>query len=137
MYDGFVFTEEKPEYTSGKWFNQYPRASYGQMDDSHNWKVTPDQTEAEINSLPDNKVWATYQDVTVFLGSALRGALNLKEEGKLVESKALSDFYDKVVKLLKDDFKMEVCASTMKLERKDGSTEEIPGLFDIELKPIT
>jgi hypothetical protein len=136
IHDGFIFTEEKSEHASGQWFNQYPAAGYGQLDDSSNWKVAPDLTVAEVEALPDNKVWAMHQDVTMFLSNAFKGVVDLKKKDMLLESKALADFCQKVVKLLKDDFQMEVCVNPMKLEKKDGTVVELEGFFDIGLKPI-
>jgi hypothetical protein len=135
-HDGFIFTEEKSKHASGQWFNQYPAAGYGQLNDSANWRVAPDLTVAEIEALPDDKVWEMHQDITVFLSNAFKGVVDLKKENELFESKALADFCEKIVKLLKDDFKMEVCVNPMKLEKKDGTVVEVEGRFDIGLKPI-
>lgn len=135
-YDGFIFTEEKSEHASGQWFNQYPTACYGQLDDSANWRVAPDLTVAEAAGLHDNKVWAMHQDVTVFLANALRGVNHLKDKGDCKESQALTDFCGKIVKLLKDDFNTEVCVNPMKVEYEDGSVGELEGFFDVTLETV-
>lgn len=136
-YDGFIFIEENAKHQSGRWFNQYPSASYGQLSNAADYRVEADLTVAEIEALPDNKVWAMHEDATVLLERVLRGVRDLKEQNRNEESTSLSEFYDKVVKLLKDDFKVEVCVTPLKVQDKGGELRDVPGTYNVSLKPIS
>lgn len=137
QYDGFVFTEEECGHKSGKWFNQFPSACYSQTSNDCDFQVSPDLTVDEINVMPKNQLWAQHQDVKIFLARALKGVHDLKEKGQNSQSLALEEFCKKVVDVLKNDFKVEVCVETTKLKNKDGTFEEISGFFNVTLKSIT
>ena len=38
--DGFVFAETEGDSVGRQWHNQYPRASYGQLDDSNDYRIS-------------------------------------------------------------------------------------------------
>lgn len=116
-HDGFRFVDEK----GAVWDNQYPRASYGQLDDSANWRVRPDfeGMKAALSKDQIFEMFSKYRDttdVTKYLENITRGLESLKSE--LADDRkqdepstrrdelpvfieALQKHYDEVIGLLK------------------------------------
>lgn len=147
QYDGFRFVDEK----GAVWDNQYPRASYGQLDDSANWRVRPDfdGLKATLNDDQIREVLSKYlntTDVTKYLENILRGLESLKSELADVHNpdepstrrdelpvfiEALQKHYDEVVELLKAQG-VTVIAAPRVFTRRDG-TEHVSDV----LKKVT
>lgn len=89
-YDGFIFKDMEGK----EWYNQYPRASYGQLDDSQNTTVrSKDAVDLSFMT-----------DFEVYLSSIYRGIDALTGD----EAKSLQDFADSLVDKLKVDFGLGV-----------------------------
>lgn len=57
------------------WVNQYPTASYGQLDDSADWKVSISDeglTDAQVKQVVSSGQYLEYTDLSKFIGAALR-----------------------------------------------------------------
>lgn len=148
QYDGFRFVDEK----GAVWNNQYPRASYGQLDDSANWRVHPDfdGLKATLNDDQVREVLSKYMsvtDVTMYLENILRGLGSLKSEltdaRKQDEPSARRDelpvfieavqkHYDEVIELLKAQG-VTATAAPRVFTRLDGTEYESDILKKITL----
>ncbi len=96
--DGFIFEDET---TSVKWLNQYPRASYGQIDESCDRMVFSDEPDSE-ESL-DSRIMC---DLRTRMQSMIRGVNDLTEEGAVSEAASLQQHFDDIKKMVEDEFKM-------------------------------
>lgn len=133
-HDGFVFLEEQSDQQSVNWFNQYPVASYNQINTEADYFVRPSPENIEpwipgISSRP-------YEDARILLDRTLIGIRDLKKAHRVREVAFLSEFYGKVVEILKNNFKVEVGVEPMKFRNIDGTIEEDPELITVVLKPI-
>lgn len=107
-YDGFVFTDD----TDMRWYNQYPSASYGQLDDSANWIAT------RSKPLGDDDPWYNYTQVEVYLRRLGDGVKHFIREDstaseeemktRVVAAEGLQAHFDEIVALLKEQFGMSV-----------------------------
>jgi hypothetical protein len=98
-YDGYVL--EEPDGTLHH--NQYPKASYGQIDDSMDRRFTP----AAWN---DDNLFDYLEDVTAYLRRLVSALANGKIAGALRE--ALSKHHDDVIKLIQQKFPVRVTYAT-------------------------
>jgi hypothetical protein len=105
-HDGFIFVDK----TGAEWYNQYPRAEYGQLDDTADWIVARAKLDPEVN--PD---WDAYTDITMYLrriGNGIKRFLNPAETSTDFEEKrlrpiaaeSLQKHFDHVVELLKTEY---------------------------------
>ena len=67
-YDGYVFVDIHGK----RWANQYPSASYGQIDDTMNWLVLPMWEDAETHE--------RFTDARIYLARVQRGVRDLAKE---------------------------------------------------------
>lgn len=80
-HDGFVF--ESYEEPVKRWFNQYPRACYGQIDDSHDRFLYLDyvgagmSTKEVVAEAATDKGMTELQDATYYLGNIRRGIVSI------------------------------------------------------------
>jgi len=119
-YDGFIFSET----VDGKeeiYHNQYPRASYGQLDDSGNWKII-DHTTDDFHF---------YQDAEKALETILRGVKELKER-EPEWSKSLQEHFDQMVKLINEQG-FDVKVGPVVFNKLDGTTESFPDILGVKL----
>lgn len=94
-HDGFVFKDDDGRI----WHNQYPRASYGQIDDSQNWVIRPGW---EGRTVEDCRQYFT--DVEKFLENVQRGLHELsKDPAREREHAALLDFFNQIVTMAIDN----------------------------------
>lgn len=121
-YDGFIFSETK----DGKeelYNNQYPRASYGQLDDSANWMI--------IDHTTDDYHW--YRDAGKQLEIVLRGIKELKER-EPEWAKALQEHLDDLIKRIGEQgFDVKIEPHVFK--KLDGSTESYPDILSATITP--
>lgn len=111
-HDGFIFVDET---TDAPWYNQYPSASYGQIDDSNNWRVR----NADITSdLPLRELVMT--DLSTYMCDLLRGISQLKDAKEEVNAGLLQDHLDALTKIVEEEYKMRVV-----IERPDDIFREV------------
>ena len=89
-YDGYIFSEVV-DGNEVLFNNQYPRASYGQIDDSSNWTIMDHTTDD----------FCFYKDASKFLDTIQRGIKELKDSNP-DWTEALQKHYDEVAKLIED-----------------------------------
>lgn len=102
-YDGFIFQDV--EGNEDRWYNQYPRASYGQTSDESNWmvNVAENRNGVELNDKEADK----YSDAEILWGISdaakyldrIRDGLNPRNETMELEQEqqeSLSVFYDQL-----------------------------------------
>lgn len=115
-YDGFIFSET----IDGKeelYNNQYPRASYGQLDTSGDYKIIDHTTDD----------YYMFTDAEKALETILRGIPELKER-EPEWSKALQEHYDQMVKLINEQgFDVEV--KPLEMKKLDGTKESYPDIL--------
>lgn len=119
-YDGYIFSETK----DGKeelYNNQYPRASYGQTDDSANWMI--------IDHTTDDHHY--YRDASKHMEIILRGIHDLKER-EPEWSKALQEHFDNMVKLISEQG-FDVKIEPVVFKKLDGTTESYPDILCCKL----
>lgn len=111
-HDGFIFTDANGEL----WNNQYPRANYGQLDDSANWLVEPD----------DYKKYADpfyhLENVGYYLDGILRGLRQVKASADHPPENAemLQKHFDDVVEQIQA-LGYTVSIGPMVLKKTDGT----------------
>lgn len=111
-YDGFIFEDQQGRV----WHNQYPKASYGQIDDSQNWIVRPGwETEGE-----DLYLYAT--EAEIYLERLQRGARDLNNE--LEMASALRHHSEEVLRgIVTHNHRVLINRSTSTLYYKDEKSE--------------
>jgi hypothetical protein len=104
--DGFIFTDE----SENLWYNQYPSASYGQLDDSSNWLATINfENEEEYTTAADANVVIERKDLAKYLADILYGVHKQLEDEKFCAKKSLLEkHYEEVVLLFEQQFKKKV-----------------------------
>lgn len=118
-YDGFIF-KDQDETT---WNNQYPRAAYGQIDDSQNWFVRRVDQDAR-------KMYRM-QDLKHYLEAAYTGVQSLKKEEMQAEAQSLQAFIDTLIEKVKTELKLEVKVSNLKI-----GDDILESCCEVELIPI-
>jgi len=101
-YDGFRFRDTENRL----WNNQWPRASYGQLDDSADRRAKPDfdtwkenRTEDELRGI--YRKYMSTTDVCTYLQNVERGIAKLAmDSAATVEHAALKAHFDEVIDLL-------------------------------------
>ena len=119
--DGFVFSETEGESLGRKWHNQYPRASYGQLDDSNDYRIFPavldtkTEDRVEIRNIFDalksefGDEWPHFEDVRTTL-KRLDRALRQTEPDIISSAPALDEekkamlqtLYDQIVGMINE-----------------------------------
>lgn len=102
-YDGFIFKDEEGR----QWNNQYPQAVYGQISTDRDQMVSLADSDREV------EIYEMTQ-LSTFLENVYRGIKKLPS----VESKALQEFADTLIKKVKDELKMDVIVENTKLGDK-------------------
>lgn len=134
--DGFLFAE-----TDGTvWANQYPRASYGQTDNSQDWKVrrhfpremSEDQVDVAHAKFPESELLWGITDARIFLETILRG-LNPKSRSYLgddavAEREKLEKFRDYVVAKLEEASGRKIQIARWVINRKGHEPEVVEGV---------
>jgi hypothetical protein len=133
-HDGFIFKDD----TGRVWYNQYPRAAYGQMDDSNNWRIRP------AIRLEGDTPWLSYEDVSVYLERLERAIRHIEPNFLRSNEPPLSDdqkamlqrHYDEIAELIqKQGYQIENIPH--KLEFTDGRPPEFREDFrDITITKI-
>lgn len=131
-YDGFIFAEDNATHKSGRWFNQYPTASYSQTSNDRDFCVHQDLSEEEILASLDDEIWQDYEEVSITLSRIFRSIHRLKnEEDRPFEAELLSEFADKIIQTLKNDFCLDVVKKPFVVAGR-----EIKGHYEVTLSPI-
>ncbi|QVD49238.1 hypothetical protein LUCX_168 [Xanthomonas phage vB_XciM_LucasX] len=104
QYDGFIFQDTQGQ----RWHNQYPRAAYGQLDDSNDHRIHRAIGEEECAQVKDDRAASAvmlrnYEDVREFLRRIIRTE-NPDYAKELEQShlQALQDHYAQVVKAIEE-----------------------------------
>lgn len=102
-YDGFIFQDTEGD--EERWYNQYPRASYGQATDDGNWKIRVAEdrngvrlTEEAADRYSDTEILWGVQDASKYLDT-IHDGINPRQSRNELESDqkaALQDFYDQL-----------------------------------------
>lgn len=102
-YDGFVFTDKNEL----KYHNQYPTASYGQLDDSCDWTVRPD-IAADQQRTDDHRLFGPrYQYLTSYISDLMHGIARLQEENQHEKVDSLKAWKDKIEQQMISQFNMK------------------------------
>lgn len=113
--DGFILTDSKGE----KWNNQYPHASYGQMDDSADGDFLKDIPKGWTTEEFDNyKYPLEYYDLERFMSSLDRFIVRNKPTGKGLEIMKEALRYNKIKNLYEQLAEMMEKNHNMKCVRK-------------------
>lgn len=130
-YDGFIFHDP----TDGtKWFNQYPTASYGQLDTSNDHKITiADMLNSEGELIDDNYddqdvLWGWTQATTYING--INRALNPDNNGYVGGQdptlfKALTEFRTDLITQLEQVSGKAVVIKAVVITYHKGKPEEV------------
>lgn len=132
-YDGFIF-----ECDGMQAHNQYPKASYGQMDDSADRKISfftalYNKFGGDFEALTNADEYLEYSLFTNHMETLERGLHNFKEKGdeaayqKLLARKKL--FTDALAKQLNKEIKLSPYFARF----KDGREEHVNGFYSVEL----
>jgi len=132
-YDGFIF-----ECDGVQAHNQYPKASYGQMDDSADRKISfftalYEKFGGDCEALTNADEYLEYSLFTNHMENLERGLHNFKEKGdevayqKLLARKKL--FTDALAKQLNKEIKLLPFFARF----KDGRNEPVDGFYTVEL----
>lgn len=144
-YDGYVFHDKDGK----RWNNQYPRASYGQLDDSNNWRIWPTE---ESDRQPDKLYYMTTLDS--YLENVLRGVRDMKKrldnvnEGKpdrhgdspewlqkVIDS--LLNHYKEIDQKLRNELQLKAVNVGWTAKFTDGRPDEhIPSIPDVKFFPL-
>lgn len=123
-HDGFIFVEYDGTTTT-RYRNQWPRASYGQLDTSMDYKVI-DNNSGELTF---------YTDAEEYLSNILRGIRDLKKEEKQKEVDALQAHFDEVVKLIEElGHKAEV--KPVEFKKLDGTVETHDDILETVISKV-
>lgn len=119
--DGYVFKDKDGR----RWLNQYPSASFGQLDDSANWKVHLKDYGDEA----DEGDYRSFEDVRMFLNRILRGLrpADAVVPGVVEEPirASLQKFYDDLVLKIKEEFGIVVNTKARVLNFTDGRPPKV------------
>lgn len=122
-YDGYILEDE----TGKIWYNQYPTANFGQLDDSMNFKfVASDDTE-----------FVYFDDVTIALKGVHGGYLNFNKisdaevDGKTISSHLLKHYED-MKKFTEDSSGLKVKYKRL-FEAKEEDVEKEPDFENDDL----
>ncbi|HWT40247.1 MAG TPA: hypothetical protein VN081_03175 [Dongiaceae bacterium] len=125
-FEGFVFTDS----TGARWFNQYPLADFGQLDDSANWLATREKPSS------DQDPWYSYRKIQMYLENLGDGIRRFRktddttDEGELrmrpIAADGLQKHFDEIVEKLKTEFNVavEVGPRILTYKCKDTGEEE-------------
>jgi hypothetical protein len=95
--DGFVFGDEQ----QASWYNQYPEASYGQIDTSNDWIVRKEREAEDIKR-------SQMTELCTFLENVLRGIRGMLERREKLEDNKpaangdTAEWLDKSIQSLRD-----------------------------------
>ena len=121
LYDGFILTDD----SGCVWYNQYPRADYGQLDDSSNRRFRRKDFDRH----------ATYWDYVGLFGyleGLLRGEHTfLQSESTADKAKILRKMYDDLVTRY-ETTGWKIVASPLEIEFGDGSKEVVNDHFTVK-----
>lgn len=94
-YDGFVFVQED----GTRWHNQYPKASYGQLDDRQDYRVRRDPTCRKSTMTRDELLeqFGAFTDARAYLEDLYQGIHELKRAGADEKAEALESHLGDVV----------------------------------------
>ncbi len=125
-YDGFVFDDQQGH----KWYNQYPRASYGQLTDTADGRIHIHPNEGEtFDSLDKNKVVMVMQDLARYLSELLMSVHQVTKNKDSNRANQLVQLYNQVVQQYEQATSNKVVKTPFTHEGR-----EIPGLFHINFE---
>jgi hypothetical protein len=129
--DGYVFVD-----VSGKrYYNQYPKASYGQISTDNNHRAWPQETADE-----ESRDWFPFVTAKEFLSKLAKGVDDVaKIDEKVstqIKSQHLQQHYDTIVARIADELKLKTSLVPYQFKRTDGTVDTIEGINTIEFTPI-
>lgn len=119
QHDGFIFTGEV-DGVERTYNNQYPRASYGQLDDSNNWRISDFTEDGDI---------VTYTDAGRMLSNINNGVRELKKS-EPEYAKALQVHFDELVEMI-NKAGFDAKEEPVVFHKKDGGTESFPDVTHV------
>lgn len=140
--DGFVFTETI-DGQDVRYYNQYPTAYYGQIDDSNDWNVRD----------PNQNGWVQYTDITKYLLEVYKGYTKFLRDAQekcadTLESnyqinpleieyraKTLESHYQDIVKLVREQG-YDVNVQPVVFRQDDGTEISYPDILEVVLTKI-
>jgi hypothetical protein len=126
--DGFIFLDAE----GGKWYNQYPTASYGQVDDSADGRVMWSGWDKEVDQRSDR--FFMFEDLGRKLESMSRGIRDFQRE--LGNCRANREGYDaKTVAKYKGDYIRFRDTLRQHRDRTIQNAKAKSGCFDIKPEP--
>lgn len=140
-YDGFIFTEQLDDDKEQIWYNQYPTASYGQLDDTSDRIVFRhlEHTNEEITKMSNEEVdiwlerWYTALDFIANIKRAIDGgeryALELTPEDK----KLFEDYLFKVQETIEKVSGKKIEFNIATYKSKEGVVTELKGYWEAKL----
>lgn len=140
-YDGSIFTEQLGEGKEQIWYNQYPTASYGQLDDTSDRMVTrhSEFTKEEVEQMSHEEVnmwlenWHTALEFTANIKRALDGGERYSLELSPEDRKLFEDYLFKVQEVIEKvcNKKIEYKIATHKT--KNNEVIELKGYWKAKL----
>lgn len=120
--DGYIFRDGDKVY-----HNQYPRADYGQLDDSENWKlrVVPKDSE-KVTKEEVEEFWDPWLDAFVYLRRLHRETLQNKMGASDEQRAMLKAHLDEVVNMVEKVTGKKVVWKQRYFLPKEGETELKP-----------
>ena len=94
-YDGFVFTDNK----GGVWYNQFPYASYGQLEDSQNRHVHLNDWDVD-----DKTIIYNMYNFKSYMKELYNGIHNVRKSGDENKANILQTHFDEVKELFEKQF---------------------------------
>lgn len=131
-YDGFIFSEG-----DSIWYNQYPRASYGQTTDDNDWRL--------YNSDTSDKNWLfkPYTDLSTYMSMLISGIQDLS---KPFDNEAPADLEERLKsckshledlnQILREQFNVIAENEGLKIKTVEGGIDHFPNIPHVVFKEL-
>lgn len=140
-YDGFIFTEQLNEGKEEIWYNQYPTASYGQLDDTSDRIVFRhlEHTNDEITKMSNEEVdvWLEHWNEALHFIANIKRAVDggtryaLKLSPK--DKKLFEEYLFKVQEAIENVSGKKIEFNILTYESKEGVVTELKGYWEAKL----
>ena len=143
-HDGFVFLDETE---NRRWTNQYPTASYGQLDDSADRRVVRDHDElmdihgdadTAIQAYPSNEVFWGISDILKTIEDVLSAtnseSISYLGDNMEQEMRALDAFKIQLIEAVQKKSGKVVDIRPWVFTKKTGGTHSVPGVLQATLR---
>ena len=135
-YDGFIFVDED----GAQWNNQYPVASYGQIDTSRDRFVQKAHADEEIDGFDRAALWEAIRgewDACNFIDGILRSlnprSLEYLGDGEVEKIAAMEKFKDQVIEKLEKVSGKKVVIAPWEITRNDGRVDTVKAVLRSKL----